>query len=93
MLHLPGGPGVRIETHLYPEYVVPPYYDSLLAKVIAHGCDRQESLARMRRLLAELIIEGIATTIPFHRAVLSEPNFVAGRFDTEYVAKRELNSQ
>ena len=89
-LHLPGGPGIRIDSHIYQNYVMPPYYDSLLAKVLAFGRDRQESLARMRRLLDELTIEGIATTIPFHRVVLDEPNFIAGRFDTEYVDRTEL---
>lgn len=86
-LHLPGGPGIRIDTHIYQGYAMPPYYDSLLAKVIAYGEDRQESLARMRRLLEEMTIEGLASTIPFHRAVLAEPRFVAGCFDTEYVAR------
>jgi acetyl-CoA carboxylase, biotin carboxylase subunit len=89
-LHLPGGPGVRIDSHIYQNYVVPPYYDSLLAKVVVHGGDRQECLARMRRLLDELTIEGVATTIPFHRAVLSEPDFVAGFFDTDYVARKRF---
>ena len=90
-LHLPGGPGIRIDSHIYQNYAMPPYYDSLLAKALAFGRDRQESLARMRRLLDELTIEGIATTIPFHRAVLDEPNFIAGRFDTEYVDRTELD--
>jgi acetyl-CoA carboxylase biotin carboxylase subunit len=89
-LHLPGGPGVRCETHLYQDYDVPPFYDSLLVKAIAHGRDREESLARMRRVLAELTVEGMATTIPFHRAVLNEPAFVAGQFDNEYVARTPL---
>ena len=86
-LHLPGGPGIRIDTHIYQGYSMPPYYDSLLTKAIAYGEDRQESLARMRRLLEEMTIEGLASTIPFHRAVLAEPHFIAGCFDTEYVAR------
>jgi len=90
-LHLPGGPGIRIDSHIYQNYAMPPYYDSLLAKALSFGRDRQESLARMRRLLNELTIEGIATTIPFHRVVLDEPNFIAGRFDTEYVDRTELD--
>ncbi len=89
-LHLPGGPGIRIETHLYQDYAVPPYYDSLLVKAIAYGHDRQESLARMRRLLNELTIEGMATTIPFHRAMLQQPAFIAGDFDNEFVARTPL---
>jgi len=89
-LYLPGGPGVRIDSHIYQGYKVPPYYDSLLAKVIAHGNDRQETLARMRRVLGEFTIEGVATTLPFHRALLQEPGFIAGEFDTEYVGRTPL---
>ncbi len=91
-LHFPGGPGVRIDSHLYQGYAIPPYYDSLLAKVIAYGRDRAESLARMKRLLAELTIEGVATTVPFHRALLEQPDFVAGDFDTEYVNNARLQT-
>jgi acetyl-CoA carboxylase biotin carboxylase subunit len=89
-LHLPGGPGVRIDSHIYQGYKVPPYYDSLLAKVITYGHSRQESLARMRRVLRECTIEGVATTLPFHRALLQDPGFIAGEFDTEYVARTPL---
>ena len=87
-LQLPGGPGARIDSHIYQGYEMPPYYDSLLAKVIAFGEDRTVSIAKMTRLLDELTIEGIATTVPFHRDLLREPDFLAGNFDTEYVAKR-----
>ena len=89
-LHLPGGPGVRIDSHIYQGYEMPPYYDSLLAKVISYGKDRRESLARMRRILDEFTVEGIATTLPFHRLVLDEEDFIAGDFDTEYVARKNL---
>ena len=89
-LNMPGGPGVRVDSHIYQDYEMPPYYDSLLAKVIAYGRDRQDAIARMRRALSEFTIEGVATTLPFHRAVLEEPNFIAGQFDTNYVAKTEL---
>jgi acetyl-CoA carboxylase biotin carboxylase subunit len=89
-LHLPGGPGVRIDSHIYQGYKVPPYYDSLLAKVITCGNSREESLARMRRVLREFTIEGVATTLPFHRALLQDPGFIAGEFDTEYVARTPL---
>ncbi|NKB67145.1 MAG: acetyl-CoA carboxylase biotin carboxylase subunit [Candidatus Latescibacteria bacterium] len=89
-LQLPGGPGVRIDSHIYQGYEMPPYYDSLLAKVIAYGKDRNESLARMRRILDEFTVEGIATTLPFHRLVLKEEDFIAGDFDTEYVARKNL---
>ena len=88
-LHLPGGPGVRIDSHIYQGYEIPPYYDSLLAKVIAYGRDRRETIAKMRRILEEFTIEGVATTLQFHQAVLEEPGFVAGTFDTEYVARTQ----
>ncbi|HIE44550.1 MAG TPA: acetyl-CoA carboxylase biotin carboxylase subunit [Candidatus Omnitrophica bacterium] len=77
-LHLPGGPFVRVDTHLYDGYHVPPYYDSLLAKLIVWGKNRDESIARMRRALAEFSIEGIKTTLQFHRQLLSDPLFVEG---------------
>ena len=89
-LHLPGGPGVRIDCHIYQGYEIPPYYDSLLAKVVAYGQNRLDSIAKMRRILEEFTIEGVATTLPFHQAILAEPDFVAGEFDTEYVAKKKL---
>ena len=86
-LHVPGGPGARIDSHIYQGYEIPPYYDSLLAKVVAHGRNRQETIAKMRRILEEFTIEGVATTLPFHRAILAEPDFVAGHFSTDYVAQ------
>ncbi|MEE3258473.1 MAG: acetyl-CoA carboxylase biotin carboxylase subunit [Candidatus Latescibacterota bacterium] len=89
-LNMPGGPGVRIDSHIYQDYEIPPYYDSLLAKVIAYGHDRADAMARMRRALAEFTVEGVATTIPFHRVLLAEPDFIAGKFDTNYVANAEL---
>ena len=89
-LNMPGGPGVRVDSHIYQDYAMPPYYDSLLAKVIAYGHDREDAMARMRRVLSEFTIEGVATTIPFHRVLLEQPDFVAGKFDTNYVANTEL---
>jgi acetyl-CoA carboxylase biotin carboxylase subunit len=83
--HLPGGPGVRIDTHVHPEYTVYPYYDSLLAKLIAFGQDRTEAIARMRRCLDECVIEGVATTVPFHRRILADERFVRGDIDTGFV--------
>ncbi|HVA24239.1 MAG TPA: acetyl-CoA carboxylase biotin carboxylase subunit [Chloroflexota bacterium] len=83
----PGGPGIRVDTHLFQGYRVPPFYDSLLAKVIAHGHDRAESVARMRRALEEFSIGGIKTSIPFHLKVLSDPVFLNGQADTTYVDK------
>src|SRR3989475_819025 len=75
--HPPGGPGVRVDTHIYAGYTVPPYYDSLLAKVIVHGNTRTEALARMRQALDSFIIEGVTTTIPFLGRVLRHPDFIA----------------
>ncbi len=71
----PGGPGVRVDSHLMAPYSVPPFYDSLVAKIIVHGRDRAEAVARMRRALAETTIEGIRTTIPFHQKLLADPAF------------------
>lgn len=89
VLHLPGGPGVRIDSHIYQGYEIPPYYDSLLAKIIAYGPNRQGAMARMRRVLDECTIEGVATTLPFHQTLLTNPDFIAGQFDTSYVANAE----
>jgi acetyl-CoA carboxylase biotin carboxylase subunit len=85
--HPPGGPGVRVDTHIYAGYTVPPFYDSLLAKVIAHGNTRAEALARMRQALDSFIIEGVTTTIPFLSRVLRHPDFVAGRVDTKFLER------
>jgi acetyl-CoA carboxylase biotin carboxylase subunit len=76
----PGGPGVRVDSHLMASYTVPPFYDSLIAKVIAHGRDRPEAIARLRRALMETVIEGVKTTIPFQLRVLDDPAFREGRF-------------
>jgi acetyl-CoA carboxylase biotin carboxylase subunit len=76
----PGGFGVRVDSHLMAPYVVPPFYDSLLAKIVVHGGDRAEAIERMRRALAETVVEGVKTTIPFHLKVLADPAFVEGRF-------------
>lgn len=85
--HVPGGHGVRVDTHAYAQYVIPPFYDSLIAKLITHGKTREEALVRMSRCLEEFVIEGIATTIPFHQMVLEQEDFRAGNFDTRYVEK------
>jgi acetyl-CoA carboxylase biotin carboxylase subunit len=80
----PGGPGVRVDTAAYAGGVVPPYYDSLVAKLIVHGRDRAEALARMRRALEMFVIEGIKTTLPLHRRILNDARFVAGDYDTHF---------
>ncbi|MGE0490913.1 MAG: acetyl-CoA carboxylase biotin carboxylase subunit [Vulcanimicrobiota bacterium] len=92
-VHFPGGPGVRVDTHLYPGYQVQPFYDSLLAKVITHGRDRTEALARMQRVLSEMKIEGISTTASFHRRIIDNPFFRRGEVHTTFIEnefKREL---
>ncbi|MBD3221766.1 acetyl-CoA carboxylase biotin carboxylase subunit [bacterium] len=83
--HAPGGLGVRVDSHLYSGYTVPPYYDSLLAKIIVHGRDRTEAIARMVRALEESVFEGVATSIPFHLAVLAHPEFREGRVTTRFI--------
>ncbi len=85
--HVPGGPGVRVDTHAYAQYIIPPYYDSLIAKIITHGNDREEAILRMSRSLEEFVIEGIKTTIPFHQLILEDKDFLSGNFDTKYVEK------
>jgi acetyl-CoA carboxylase biotin carboxylase subunit len=81
----PGGPGVRVDSHLYSGYETPLYYDSLLAKLITWGRDREEARARMKRALAECMIEGVATTLAFHRRLLDEPAFVRREVSTTYI--------
>jgi acetyl-CoA carboxylase biotin carboxylase subunit len=84
---VPGGPGVRVDTAGYADAVIPPYYDSLIAKIIAHGHDRPEAIARMRNALGGFIVEGIKTTIPLHKRILTDPDFVAGKFDTHFLER------
>ena len=86
-LRLPGGPGVRVDTHVYAGYRVPPFYDSLLAKVIPLGRTRDEAVACMRRALDEMRVEGVKTTIPVHQCILQHPDFVAGRTSTQFLAR------
>ncbi|MEO8450251.1 MAG: acetyl-CoA carboxylase biotin carboxylase subunit [Gemmatimonadota bacterium] len=85
--HPPGGPGVRIDTHIYAGYRVPPYYDSLVAKVIVHGRTRDEALRRMGQALDSFILEGVTTTIPFLSRVIRHPAFVAGEVDTRFLER------
>ncbi|MEJ2695103.1 MAG: acetyl-CoA carboxylase biotin carboxylase subunit [Candidatus Sulfobium sp.] len=86
-LSLPGGPGVRVDTAAYSNCVIPAHYDSLVAKLVVHGRDRNEAIARLKRALDEFIVEGIKTTIPFHKKVLSDPYFIKGDFNTGFVEK------
>ena len=86
-LNLPGGLGVRVDTHIYTNYVVPPYYDSLLAKLIVRAENRPAALARLRRALAEFVVEGCKTNLDFHRRLLANADFVSGRMDTHLVER------
>ena len=81
----PGGPGLRVDSHVYGGYTVPPYYDSMIGKLIAYGKDRAEACRRMEIALEEMIVEGVKTTIPFHRIALAHPRFKAGDIDTRFV--------
>ena len=87
--HVPGGPGVRVDTHAYRDYVVPPHYDSLLAKLIVKGKTRAETIARGKRALEQFIIEGVKTSIPLHRAILDNEQFVKGDFSTRFMESFE----
>lgn len=87
----PGGPGIRVDSAAYQGYFVPPYYDSMIAKVIAYGKTRDEAIAIMKRALGEYVIEGIHTTIPFHMRLISHPVFASGRFNTKFLEKYPLN--
>ena len=87
-LNLPGDIGIRVDTAVYTDYVIPPFYDSLVAKLIAYGRDRTEAIARMRRALDMFVIEGIFTTIPLHQRIMQDPDFIAGKFDTSFLNSR-----
>ena len=84
---MPGGPGVRVDTFAHADAVIPPYYDSLIAKLIVRGRDRQEAIARMRRALEMFIIEGIKTSIPLHLRILADGDFAAGKIDTHFLER------
>ncbi len=88
--HIPGGPGIRVDSHVYQGYTIPPFYDSLIAKLIAYGKDRTEAIARMNRALEEFVIDGLKTTIPFHLRLINHPDFVAGNFDTGFLDRVNL---
>ena len=86
-LNLPGGIGVRVDTAAFTDYVIPPYYDSLVAKLIVHGRDRAEAIHRMKRALDLFIVEGIHTSIPLHKRILADADFAAGKFDTNFIQR------
>ena len=84
-LNYPGGPGIRMDTAVHQDAVIPPYYDSMVAKLIAHGSNRDEALARMRRALDTLVVEGIKTTAPLHRLIMDHPVFISGNYSTKWL--------
>ena len=84
-LHIPGGHGVRVDTHVYSGYIIPPYYDSMIAKLITVAQTREEAIATMKRALDEFVIDGIKTTIPFHLKMMDDPDFVKGKFTTAFM--------
>jgi acetyl-CoA carboxylase biotin carboxylase subunit len=89
-LHLPGGHGVRLDTHVYSGYVIPPNYDSMIAKLIVTAQNRDEAIQKMKRALDEFVIEGIKTTIPFHRQLMDDPNYIAGNYTTKFMEDFEI---
>jgi len=84
-LHFPGGHGVRLDTHVYSGYTIPPYYDSMIAKLITTAQTREEAISKMKRALDEFLIEGIKTTIPFHRKLMNNPDFISGNYTTKFM--------
>ncbi|MCM3091522.1 MULTISPECIES: acetyl-CoA carboxylase biotin carboxylase subunit [unclassified Cytobacillus] len=86
----PGGLGVRVDSAAYPGYMIPPYYDSMIAKVITYGNTREEAISRMKRALSEFVVEGVHTTIPFHLKLLSHENFVEGQFNTKFLELHDV---
>ena len=86
--HAPGGPGIRVDSHVYNNYLVPPYYDSMIAKLIAYGASREEAMARMRVALSEMVVDGIQTNIPLHRDIMNDSAFQAGGVDIHYLEKK-----
>ena len=86
--HVPGGPGIRVDSHVYADYYVPPYYDSLIAKVIAHGDTREQAFARMRTALSEMVVEGIFTNLPLHQELLNDAAFIRGATSIHFLEQR-----
>jgi acetyl-CoA carboxylase biotin carboxylase subunit len=91
-LHLPGGHGVRIDTHVYNGYMIPPNYDSMIAKLIVTAQSREEVIVRMKRALGEFVIEGVKTTIPFHLKLMDDPQFKAGNFTTKFLESFDFDN-
>lgn len=86
--HAPGGPGVRVDSHVYHNYMVPPYYDSMIGKIITYGDTREQAIARMRIALSEMVVAGIKTNIPLHRDLLNDATFLRGGFSIHYLEQK-----
>ena len=91
--HPPGGPGIRVDSHIYQGYSVPPNYDSMIGKVIAYGASREQAIARMRIALSEMVVEGIQTNIPLHRDLLNDTRFVRGGVSIHYLEQKLAHEQ
>ena len=91
--HMPGGKGVRVDTHAYAGYKIPRHYDSMIGKLIVHAKNRERAINRMQRALEETIIEGPKTTIPYHRAIMDDEQFKAGNFDTSFLETFKYDSE
>jgi acetyl-CoA carboxylase biotin carboxylase subunit len=92
-LSIPGGPGVRVDSAIYNGYVIPSQYDSLIAKLIVHDKNRTDAIMKMKRALDEFMIEGVKTTIPLHKKVMDDPDFVSGDFNTTFIEKLNNRSK
>jgi len=86
--HPPGGPGIRVDSHVYQGYSVPPYYDSMVGKVIAYGATREQAISRMRIALSEMVVEGIQTNLPLHRELLNDTRFIRGGVSIHYLEQK-----
>jgi acetyl-CoA carboxylase biotin carboxylase subunit len=91
--HPPGGPGIRVDSHVYQGYTVPPYYDSMVGKVIAYGATREQAIARMRIALSEMVVEGILTNIPLHRELLNDTLVLRGGTSIHYLEQKLAQAQ
>ena len=91
--HAPGGHGIRLDTHVYAGYTIPPNYDSMIAKLIVTAQNRTDAIDKMRRALDEFIIEGIKTTIPFHRQLMDHPDYISGNYTTKFMEDFEIEEK
>ena len=89
-LHFPGGHGVRIDTHVYSGYIIPPHYDSMIAKLITTAQTREEAINKMKRALDEFVIEGVKTTIPFHKKMMEHPDFISGNYTIRFMESADV---